>query len=569
MRYMKISLLIRSKSSYYALCFSLLFFACTLAGFDFDNYGSCFVVSASSVAWSIVCACIAFSCALLLFRVVEINRGLSRCSLYISFSPKLFFLTCTIILLAWMPYYLACFPGLYVYDAVTQLYYSLGIGVISSFHPLIHTYWLAGFLSLGSSFFGSYSAGFAIYTFSQMLVMSACFAFVLCSLRQLCARRFVYFFSLATVCLFPVFPILAISATKDSAFSALFAVFIVQLVKLCWREADFMSSRVEVIALFISSLLSGLFRNNAMILICLVLIALIFIYRFNRRFISIILIPCLVLLMLLGYLLPKTISQSTSNSSEILGLPIQQIARTMLYESDSMSGDEKNSVVSMIPSWNLYNQRIVDPIKFSGKTSQVISDDLSTFLRLWFKLGMEHPCDYIDAFVAQTEGFWNLFSNYDAVGTTKPYLEFDQWAVIGPGVLGRDMGQAGYDVYEVEDIDNWIIPAKHSLLPCLLPIVRKLCYEPFWMKSLFFRAVTSPALVFWSAVLLVFVSVRYRKWKLLLPTVTIIGYMMTCLLGPCYLIRYAFPFYACAPILLSLIFGLFDSKELSGSCISS
>lgn len=569
MRYININLLIRSKSSYYALCFALLFFASTLAGFDFDHYGSCFAVSETSLTVSMVCACIAFCSALLLFRVVEKNRALSSRSVYICFSPKLFFLSCTIILLAWLPYYLACFPGLYVYDAVTQLYYSLGIGVINSFHPLIHTYWMAGLISLGRFIFGSYSAGFAIYTFSQMLVMSACFAFVLCSLRQLSARRSVYFFSLAAVCLFPVFPILAISATKDSAFSALFAVFIVQLVKLCWCEEDFIGSKVEVIALFISSLLCGLFRNNAMILIGLVLMALIVIYRFNRRFISVILIPCLVLLLLLGSLLPKTISQITSNSSEILGLPIQQIARTMLHESDSLSRDEENAVVSMIPSWNLYNQRIVDPVKFSGETSRAISDDPSAFLRLWFKLGMEHPCDYIDAFVAQTEGFWYVFSNYDTVGTTKPYLEFDQWVVIGPGALGREMGQAGYDVYDVIDIDNWIIPAKHSLLPSLLPVIRTLCYEPFWMNSLFLRAVTSPALVFWGAVLLVFVSVLHRKWKLLLPTVAIIIYMMTCLLGPCYLIRYAFPFYACAPILLSLLLDIFDCGESSDSLIST
>ena len=561
MHYMFTNISLRSRPTLYALCFSLLLFVFTLAGYNFDHYGSCFTASATSIVVSLACACIAFYCALFLFQKAENNEGLAIHSSYICFSLKSLFLSSAIILLAWMPYYLACFPGLYVYDAITQVYYSLGIGVINSFHPLVHTYWLTGFLSLGNLVFGSYTAGFAIYTFSQMLVMSICFAYMLCNLSQLCRRRSVYFTSLIMVCLFPVFPILAVSATKDSAFSALFSVFVVQLAKLCRHEECFLGSKKEVSILILSALLSGLFRNNAMILIVLLLLMLIVVYRSKRQFIVMALIPCLILLLLLGSVVPKKISQITSNSSEILGLPIQQIARTMLLQSDSISQDEKDAVVSMIPNWGLYNQRIVDPIKFSGGTSRAIADDLSSFLRLWAKLGFEYPRDYIDAFVAQTEGYWYIFSNYDTVGTTKPYLEFDQWEVMESGTLGRDMGQAGYDVYNVQDIENWIIPVRHSLLPSLLPVIRKLCYEPFWMNSFFLRLVTSPALVVWTALLLAIVSVHFRKMDLMIPAVTIIAYTMTCLLGPCYLIRYAFPLYCCAPIILSLLLGLFDCSE--------
>lgn len=561
MHYMFTNSFLRSRSTLYAFCFSLLLFAFTLAGYNFDHYGSCFTASATSIVVSLACACIAFCCALFLFQKADENKGLAVHSSYICYSSKSLFLSSAIILLAWMPYYLACFPGLYVYDAITQVYYSLGIGVINSFHPLVHTYWLAGLLSLGNLLFGSYTAGFAIYTFSQMLVMSICFAYVLCNLSQLCRRRFVYYTSLIMVCLFPVFPILAVSATKDSAFSALFSVFVVQLAKLCRHEECFIGSKKEVSVLFLSALLSGLFRNNAMVLIVLLLLMLIVVFRSKRQFTVMALIPCLILLLLLGSVVPKKISQITSNSSEILGLPIQQIARTLLLRSDSISQDEEDTVVSMIPNWRLYNQRIVDPIKFSGGTSRAIADDLPSFLRLWAKLGLEYPRDYIDAFIAQTEGYWYIFSNYDTVGTTKPYLEFDQWEVMESGTLGRDMGQAGYDVYNVQDIENWIIPVRHSLLRSFLPVIRKLCYEPFWMNSFFLRLVTSPALVVWSAVLLTIVSIHFRKMDLMIPAVTIIAYTMTCLLGPCYLIRYAFPLYCCAPIILSLLLGLFDCSE--------
>lgn len=552
MRHASISGLISKRAICCALCFSALLFVSIIAGYDFDHYGSCFTVSATSILISSVCAGIAFFCVLFLFRMLKVNERFNADVCFTRISSKRFVGTWGIILLAWMPYYLACFPGLYVYDAATQVYYSLGIGVINSFHPLIHTYWLSGFLSLGNYMFGDYTVGFAVYTLSQMLVMSACFAFVLCSLRQLCGRRWVFLVSLAWVCLFPIFPVLAVSATKDAAFSAIFAVFIIQVAKLCKWKNVFIKSKVEVSVLFMSALLSGLFRNNAMYAVAFILLVLVVMHRSNKRFVAVVLTTCLTLLLLLGTLVPKAVSQITSGSGEIFGLPIQQVARTMNLESDSLSQDEKEKVASLIPSWDLYNEHIADPVKFSNGTSQIISSNSASFLRLWVELGLQYPSDYLDAFIAQTEGYWYLFSNYDTVGTTKPYLEADQWEVIEPGVLGRYMGEAGYDAYNALDIENWVIPSKHSLLVPFLLVVEQFCYEPFWMDSFFLRTLTSPALTVWGAVLLILLSLCFRRKELMIPSVAITTYALTCLLGPCYLVRYAFPFYACAPIVLCL-----------------
>lgn len=544
----------------YSLLFALLLFVSIVGGYDFSHNKSCFTVSVISVLIGIFCAGIAFLCALVLLRSDMTSGGFADSEMpRVSF--KRFVAIFGVILLAWVPYYLACFPGLYVYDAVTQVYYSLGVGVINSFHPLIHTYWLASLLALGNYLFGSYTAGFALYTLSQVLVMSACFSFVLNSLWQICHKRWVWLVSLVLICLFPVFPVLAISATKDAAFSAIFSVFVVQVAKLCRFDTLFTKSKIDTTVLFASALLSGLFRNNAMYVILLVLLVLILKYRHAKLFKQAVLIPCLVSIVLLGMLMPKVISQIQSDSGEILGLPIQQVARTMNFEFDSLSDDEKSKIASLIPSWAQYNERIADPVKFSDGTSQIISDNEISFIQLWFKLSTSYPADYVDAFVAQTEGFWYLFSNYDTLGTTKPYLEINQWEVIGPCTIGRDMGEAGYDAYNAPDLENWIIPSRHSLLPGFLPVVQGLCYSPFWMGSCVSRAITSPSLTIWGSILLVLASLYKRDRRQMLPSIVILAYAVTCLLGPCYLVRYAFPFYACAPIVLGMLSYVLDGTE--------
>ena len=263
------------------------------------------------------------------------------------------------------------------------------------------------------------------------------------------------------------------------------------------------------------------------------------------------------MLIVLGVAVPKAISQTGSNSGELLGIPIQQVARTANYESDNLSDEDERQIAELAPSWNLYNARIADSVKFSSGTSQIVSTQTVDFLSLWAKLGMQYPLEYIDAFVSQTDGFWFPLFHYSGSQATKPYLEFDAWALIDSGLLGRDMGDAGYDAYAVEDDDSWILMQSSGNLPSLSAAIRSMCYDPFWEHSAILRFVLSPANVLWLVLLLfaLLLSKRGAKQRIVavLPAVL---YVATCLLGPCYLIRYAFPIICLIPVVVAMLLSL-------------
>ena len=81
-----------------------------------------------------------------------------------------------LLLLAWLPVYLAYYPGICAYDAPVQTgqimehYYF-------DHHPIVHTLLLQGMLWLGSHIFGSVNAGMACYTAAQMLLLAGSMAY--------------------------------------------------------------------------------------------------------------------------------------------------------------------------------------------------------------------------------------------------------------------------------------------------------------------------------------------------------------------------------------------------------
>ena len=88
-----------------------------------------------------------------------------------------------LILLGWIPVFLAYYPSVFAYDAEGQLYQVLAHDY-STHHPLLHTLFLGAFFRLGGSLPGSYPAGLAIHSFVQMLLRAAAFGYSLAWLEN-------------------------------------------------------------------------------------------------------------------------------------------------------------------------------------------------------------------------------------------------------------------------------------------------------------------------------------------------------------------------------------------------
>ena len=554
-----------------SLVFGLLFafpVSFSLAiGRSFSMTGSSEIASLSTwFRFAVICL-ISTSVASLSFLLISFIRQRTLCANSININSQSIVLKrwilifAAILAVAWLPYYMACFPGLFVYDAFTQTHYAICLGEINSFHPLIHTYWLSGCILLGNVIFNSQTIGFALYTTSQYIIFAILLGYTIWRISRLSSHIWPLVLSLLFFALFPVFPIMAISATKDTLFSGFLATLLAEAICLFRNPSVYFNSRSGVTILLGSMIFVALFRNNGIyIVFAAVLAALICLSPARNRLVRV-LCPCLLIATLFSLIIPRIISTDGSTVNEMLGVPIQQIARTINLHGDSLSEDDVESIEYYLPNWTYYNESIVDPVKFYEGAEDIIPSNLADFLRLWFKLGLNYPETYFDAFVAMTYAYWYPFATYDSLNTTKPYLEFDAWELVSQELAYRDMG-SDYEVFEIDNPSDWLFIKRHSLFPAFEPVVREICYRASWTNDAVCNALTSPGSFISFAYYIILASFYFCKRNQSIALLTILGvYYLTCLLGPAFLVRYILPLYSSLPILLCILDGLFFDKQ--------
>ena len=76
-----------------------------------------------------------------------------------------------LLVLFWIPAFLALFPGTFGADAPIQLAMYDGIYPLSDHQPILHTFLIGGLIHLGDVLFKNSNIGLAIYTF----VFQICF----------------------------------------------------------------------------------------------------------------------------------------------------------------------------------------------------------------------------------------------------------------------------------------------------------------------------------------------------------------------------------------------------------
>ena len=167
-------------------------------------------------------------------------------------SDRQFYLLCAgVLFLAWVPVFLAAWPGIFSYDCGWQLAAFVD-GEVTGHHPILHTALLGVTRILGHALSGGGQAGnqtgALLYSLVQMLLMSLLYAYICLFLRKRRTPLWLQIGNLLFLGFHPVNGLMALCATKDSLFTAVFAVFIVQLFWMAEDgEAFFSSWKSEVL----------------------------------------------------------------------------------------------------------------------------------------------------------------------------------------------------------------------------------------------------------------------------------------------------------------------------------
>lgn len=475
---------------------------------------------------------------------------------------QVFFFYAGIILLFWVPVFLAYYPSVFAYDAEAQFYQFLAHDY-STHHPLIHTLFLEAFFRLGEMMFGSYSAGMAMHSATQMFIMAAILGYVMMILYQAETSWVMRFALLIFYALFPVNSILALSTTKDVIFSGLVLLYVVKLYQWCGVEGR--KTKSFLLVFIALSVLMLLFRNNALYAY---LAAQPFSYYLwkksagehqseaaetiavRKQYIVVVLVT-LVLFTAAGAGLKSVTLAKNGSPREMLSVPLQQMARTRVVHEEEIDVSMREELNAYLPSewvFAAYNPHLADPVK----NRAIIHDNPAGLIKTWIKLGVRFPVTYVDAFLDNSIGYWYI--------ADKSHAE-----IYGIGT------ESGFGYLST---DNRTMPAgceivEHSYFPALRVFMERIVSDNEYQKIPFLSVIFAPAFYWWLLYLYMAFYLYRKEYKMLLPVMFLLMYYFTLLLSPTVLIRYMYPFVISVPMILCLMTKKGEKKTHASSKIDN
>ena len=479
-------------------------------------------------AWTVsLVMLLAVYAILFLFLAELFRRGPGTCTAQLPLPglPATFGL----LLLCWLPTYLAFYPGVFGYDGPVQINY-LVTHTLSAHHPVFHTWLLGGCFWLGH-LLGGYDIGLAIYTALQTLLVAFAGAYVLNWLRCRNVPALVWWFAAFFFAANPVLPLLNMNTTKDVPFSACFVLVFVSLIDLLEQGMTGDRAGVRRLILFAAaSFFLCLMRNQGYyLLFAVAVITVLVLRRLRIRVAALTLVLALAgwfcmnpLMSLLG--IPK------GDAREMLSVPIQQLACVWNQDREgklTLTAAERQGIEELIaPEYLIqYLPCNTDPVK-TGFETEVLKGNLSKYLGLYVRLGLEHPDAYLEAFLDLSSGFWDI----GQPGAYRHLMVTNSF----PDLLGEE--------YDIQVDSKWEGYRSYLTL-----------YVSHFADLPLLNILFGNALPAWLMLALLIAVIFRRRWELFCAVMFCAGQWGICLLSPAMLVRYCMPLMLCLPVFVGLL----------------
>lgn len=429
--------------------------------------------------------------------------------------------------LAYIPVFLAYYPGLFAYDVMSQI--PQAIGSYNLHHPLIHTLYLQFFYYIIGGKCGSNTVGIACASIVQMFIFTMMISYIHLFLYKIGMGIKIRWVLLALSCLLPYFSVLSISMTKDVFFTGFMGMLCVCL--FYWEKCPSHYNAVKNVGIYIISLIGViLFRNNGIYTVVLSfgigIIILVIKRKIFKYFWSTLIGMIFALIISSG--LSLVLSAEKGSGNEALSLPYQQISYVYHVENANLSENELSEILELIPNVVNYNPYLSDQVKGNATGNQNIGKLFSCYVKLFQK----YPMDYLQAFLQHNLGYFYI-------GDETHSTIYGKTAEGREGYLLTDT-KGGFDVVHT------------SYFPVLEKLYEYLYTINNYQNLFVLKLLCSPSIYFWIIFLLFTYLLDMRQTGML--TFSLVGiFILTLLAGPCVLIRYAFPYIVCVPILLAVV----------------
>lgn len=453
-----------------------------------------------------------------------------------------------LILLAWLPAYLAYYPGICAYDFPVQTEQIIGNSFIDH-HPIAHTLLLNLAFVLGENVLGNINGGIGILTALQMVFLGMAMAYGLLALRRFRVGIVWQVLLLAYCMVYPFHWYMSASMTKDTVFSGFVLLFVTSVSQILLEDRDQFRMGGTDALLALSCVGIVLFRNNGKyaFLVLLVFLGLaLWRGRKRRRLWGRLLLGCgtafLVGNLLLALLYSATNAQQ-GDKREMLSMPIQQLARTMLYhggvgelESDdgTMSETDRALINDFLlnESYRFYQPGISDPVKRHTNT-YVVRYRTAEFLQTYFHLLRLYPGDFINAALAVDAGY--IYPG----DTSHAHVNEEE------GFRNKGYAQTRWDEQSLNPVGIY----KDSKWEGLHGLLEKWAEDNAYLNWPVLRYLFMPGVYLYLYLLLFGWLMIRRSYGMCLPLSFVLGYYLTLFLGPTVQLRYLYPVMLALPFL--------------------
>ncbi len=441
-----------------------------------------------------------------------------------------FFILWGIIMLAWLPYFLKYCPAIITPDSLDQIYQTQGINVLTNHHPVFHTFIIGIGLNIGK-LIGNYNVGVAIFTVSQMLTLSAIFAFTIYAMSKKNINNGIKIGTFIFFAFYPIFGMYSITIWKDIPFAIVMLLFILQLVDLIYNEKEFLNSKKKKIYLIISMILVIMFRNNGIYVVLLTIPFLLWFYRKNFKKILIIsVIPVIFYLLYTGPVF-KIFNIKKGSVREALSIPLQQFVRVLKDRGSELTDKQKQSIYNFLPEDDiveLYDPTLSDPVK-ACFDDEYFNKNKFEFITTWAGIVFGYPVEVVEAFLCNNYGYW--------------YPEASNW-VVSRVIMENELG-----IKTTSMIENKALNFMDELIDNRdIPVI---------------SFIFSIGFMFWIDLICVMYIIYKKEYKKLLIVIPIFAVWLTTIASPVFCeYRYVFSLVVTLPVIIASVnMTLKENKE--------
>ena len=330
------------------------------------------------------------------------------------FERHCFLFPLLIILVCWLPYIIAFYPGFIPSDGLKQLNNFFGVGNFTDNHPAFSSMLMGWAMRLGRSL-GSDNLGIFLFTGPQLLINAAVMAACFPLFRELKTPLWLRKLTLADFALISIWPNYAYSVLKDSLYMAMILFFVLQLIRII-RDADGYCSHAGNLILMTASLcLMMLVRHEGQYmggLIFLTLFTLPGPRRQWKKLLVVILIP-LCVINVFNRVIRPALNIPDSPAREALTMPMRQTSAIVINHEDALSEEE----LAVLHEVFVYEKI---PAAYQGSTENADElkgqfdpwaprDAIMRYMKVWASLGVRYPLVYLNVFLCSNTRYFDPF----------------------------------------------------------------------------------------------------------------------------------------------------------------